>query len=256
MNKQFRMVNGVKINTKIEWTDYTWNPIGGCPHGCRWQMPDGNMAVCYAETVSKAVKRQSGGKSYADGFEAHYWQPERLKEPLKVKTRSRIFLDSMSDLMSLNVTDDQIEQVLDICRQAHWHTFQLLTKNAPRLLKFAFPANVWVGASLPPTIFRGHKLSQHQQRAMLERTLKVLGKVQSPVRWMSFEPLSFDCASLAAQYPILQWAVIGAASDGRKTFQPESGIVSSLLEVLESQQVKVFFKGNLDWSPWRAEFPA
>lgn len=20
----------------IEWTEYTWNPVGGCQHGCRW----------------------------------------------------------------------------------------------------------------------------------------------------------------------------------------------------------------------------
>lgn len=32
----------------IEWTDYTWNPVRGCQHGCRWTMPDGTIAKCYS----------------------------------------------------------------------------------------------------------------------------------------------------------------------------------------------------------------
>ena len=35
---------------KIEWTDFTWNPVGGCRHACRWKMPDGTIARCYAES--------------------------------------------------------------------------------------------------------------------------------------------------------------------------------------------------------------
>src|SRR5262245_29116946 len=103
----------------IEWTDYTWNPVGGCQHGCRWRMPDGALAVCYAETVATRV----GKTAYREGFAHHYWRPHVLDEPLQLRTPSRIFLDSMSDLMGHWVPSAQIAQVLDVCRQAEWHTF-------------------------------------------------------------------------------------------------------------------------------------
>ncbi len=260
MNKQGYVVNG-KVKNGIEWTKtvledgtesqgFTWNPVKGCQHGCRWVMPDGTVAECYAETVAERVAQ----KAYPNGFEHHYWTPELLNEPLKLKRPSKIFLDSMSDLMGYWVPAEEVEQVLDVCRQAPWHTFQLLTKNAPRLQEFDFPPNVWVGVSAPPSIMFGKPLSLNQQKRMLERMLKVLVKVNVPVRWMSIEPLSFDIAPLLVDSG-LQWAVIGAATNGRIAYQPEPEWVANVLEVLDAQGTKVFFKGNLDWSPWREEFP-
>jgi protein gp37 len=246
MNKQYKS----EKKRGIEWTNYTWNPVGGCKHGCRWQMPDGSIAECYAETVAERVAQNS----YPHGFEHHYWRPELLPEPLQLKTPARIFLDSMSDLMGAWVPDVHVESVLDICRQAHWHSFQLLTKNAPRLLKFKFPPNVWVGVSAPPTTMFGRRLSLEQQKRMLDRMLSVLKSVDVPVRWMSIEPLSFDIAPLLKNSD-LQWAIIGAATNGAKAYQPKREWVENVLNVLDQQHTKVFFKGNLVWTPWREEFP-
>jgi protein gp37 len=234
----------------IEWTDYTWNPVRGCQHGCRWIMPDGSVAECYAETIAERVAQNA----YVNGFEHHYWNPHVLNEPLKQKTPSRIFLDSMSDLMGHWVPEDEIRQVLEVCTQAHWHTFQLLTKNAPRLKEFDFPSNVWVGVSAPPSIMFGRPLSLLQQSRMIERTLKILNDVAVPVRWMSIEPLSFDIAPLL-KGSNLQWAVIGAATNGKRTYQPQPEWVENVLDVLDAQGTEVFFKGNLKWAEWREEFP-
>jgi protein gp37 len=246
MNKQ-RKTNGSR---GIEWTDYTWNPVQGCQHGCRWQMPDGSIAECYAETIANRVAQ----KSYIHGFEHHYWNPHKLDQPLKVRKPSRIFLDSMSDLMGHWVPREEIQQVLDICHKADRHAFQLLTKNAPRLLEFEFPPNVWVGVSAPPTQMFGKKLSFKQQQRMVTRQLEILNRLEVPVRWMSIEPLSFDIAPLLEDSP-LEWAVIGAATNGYKTYQPEPDWVENVLEVLDFQDTAVFFKGNLEWSPWRENFP-
>lgn len=234
----------------IEWTDFTWNPVQGCHHGCRWIMPDGSVAECYAETIAKRVAQQV----YIHGFEYHYWNPHKLEEPLKLKEPSRIFLDSMSDLMGAWVPEEQILEVLDICREAHWHTFQLLTKNAPRLLEFDFPPNVWVGVSAPPSQMFGKELSFKQQQRMVTRQTDILRKINVPVRWMSIEPLSFDIAPLLKDSP-LEWAVIGAATNGHRTYQPDPSWVQNVLEVLDAQGTKVFFKGNLEWLPWREDFP-
>lgn len=246
MNKQNKG-NGKR---GIEWTQFTWNPVGGCKHACRWTMPDGTAAICYAEEVAEKVAQSA----YPQGFQHHYWHPSRLQEPLKVKTPSRIFLDSMSDLMGHWVTDDEINQVLDICRQAHWHDFQLLTKNAPRLTNFDFPDNVWVGVSAPPSEMFGKPLSLAQQKRMVHRQLETLAKLTVPVRWMSIEPLSFDIAPLLVDSP-LEWAVIGAATNGAKTYQPKPEWVTGVLKVLDAQGTAVFFKGNLKWNIWREEFP-
>lgn len=246
MNKQ-RKPTGSR---GIEWTDYTWNPIQGCKHGCRWTMPDGSVAECYAETIANRVAQ----KVYVHGFEHHYWNPHKLREPLKIKEPSRIFLDSMSDLMGSWVPEEEIEQVLDVCREAHWHTFQLLTKNAPRLLDFDFPNNVWVGVSAPPSQMFGRVLSLKQQQRMVTRQLDILSQLSIPIRWMSIEPLSFDIAPLLQDSP-LEWAVIGAATNGHKTYQPEPEWIENVLAVLDEQETAVFFKGNLNWSPWREDFP-
>ncbi len=37
--------------TKIEWTDYSWNPITGCNKGC---------AYCYAKKIALRLKGRSG----------------------------------------------------------------------------------------------------------------------------------------------------------------------------------------------------
>ncbi|HRF94541.1 MAG TPA: DUF5131 family protein [Aggregatilineales bacterium] len=246
MNKQAKS----EKSRGIEWTDYTWNPVRGCLHGCRWHMPDGTIAVCYAETIAERVAQ----KAYPHGFEHHYWNPHVLDEPLKLKQPAKIFLDSMSDLMGSWVPKEEIEAVLDICRQAHWHDFQLLTKNAPRLQEFDFPENVWVGVSAPPSEMFGKPLNFDQQKRMVTRQMDILSKVSAKTRWMSIEPLSFDIAPLLVDSP-LEWVVIGAATNGVKTYQPHPDWIANVLQVMDTQNTPVFFKGNLVWDTWREEFP-
>lgn len=254
----------------IEWTrrklpdgtvlpGYTWNVMGGCEHECEWVMPNGDVAECYAKTVAERLAH----KSYPQGFAHHYFHPERLEEPLKLTQPAGIFLDSMSDLMGHWVPSEQIAQVLDVCRRAHWHTFFLLTKNPKRLKEFSpFPPNVWVGASSPPDHFMGKQLSQHQQETMLRVALNTLSEIEASVKWMSFEPLSWDVAPIVARYPdVLDWVVIGAASNGRNQYPPSEKFLKHLLTVLDIQDVPVFYKGNLRSLPaaaanWREEFPS
>lgn len=258
MNKQEKRKGGKLVGRGIEWTDYTHNPVGGCKHRCRWSMPDGSIATCYAEDVANKFRA-----AYPHGFEHHYFRPEKIDAPLKVREPSKIFIDSMSDLMGHWVPEEQIDQVFDMCRKAHWHSFQLLTKNASRLLSyhqnFGFPDNVWVGASSPPDFMWGKKLDNNQQKRMLSKTLRALAQVRVPVRWMSIEPLSWDISQIVADNEPLQWAVIGAASNGNKVYQPEPEHVSRLLEVFDRQKVPVFFKGNIWDNPaideWREYFP-
>lgn len=245
MNKQGQ--NG------IEWTDYTWNVIAGCKHQCRWEMPGGNVAKCYAEEVAEGVAKSA----YPNGFNHHYIHTERISEPDAVQTPSRIFIDSMSDLFGNWVDEYDIHAILGQIDNNPQHTFQVLTKNAPRLLKFRpFPSNLWVGVSMPPTYMFGKRLSDQAKQNYLIKALKVLTEINETITWMSFEPLSFDVAPLLAEYEApISWAVIGAASNGRTKYQPNPKHVSDLLEVCDWYEVPVFMKGNLDWQPAYRNFP-
>lgn len=262
MNKQ-----GNKTNPfgGIEWTHifgpgtgYTANPVRGCQHQCRWRMPDGKVATCYAE----AQRDRLNG---AGAFQHVTFHPEVLDAIRKHKTPAGIFIDSMADLFSMAVETGTVWQVLDTMRECPQHIFFALTKNAGRLATRAFqathfPPNLCLGVSLPPTFMHGKELSQANQWMMFDKALDALCKTDAAVKWVSLEPLSWDCSQLLAKYQDkLHWAVIGAASDGARTYQPNADTLNNVLATLDCA---VFFKGNLNRElavaaagGWLAEFP-
>ena len=250
----------------IEWTridgrpGYTWNPVTGCFHGCTWRMPGGKEIECYAKTVAEGLARHA----YPEGFEHHYWHPERLGEPAKVREPSGIFVGSMADLFGHWVSDDEICQVLEAMEQADWHTFQTLSKYPNRLQQFEWPENVWAGVSLPAGQFMTHTGAARA----LGKYLEHMRRVRARVRFLSVEPLWFDVEPVLEEHVSrygdlpFEWVIIGAASDGRATFQPLEHWLYRLLSVLRDQDVPVFYKGNLrvaGWAEkngtWREEFP-
>jgi protein gp37 len=248
----------------IEWArvwgrrGYTSNPVRGCMHRCQWEMPDGKIATCYAKETAEGVAR----KAYPNGFESLSFHPEELATIKKLKEPSGIFIDSMSDLFGAKVPDEWITKVMDTIRECPQHIFLSLTKNPPRLEgTFDFPENLWVGISAPPTFMFGKRMSREQQIAWFRRGLQFLSDTDAAVKWVSLEPLSFDLsAELVECGKALHWAVIGAASDGRTTHQPDKHDFEMALYAMKGRPV--FFKGNI--SPalamevaggWRAEFP-
>lgn len=263
MNRQDIWKNGVLIKRSIEWTQpygmpgYTWNPIKGCLHDCRWKMPDGAIAECYAKTVAERVAQAA----YPNGFAHISFDENELLAPLKVKKGSGIFLDSMSDLVGAQVPAEWIEKVIDIVKQTPQHIYMLLTKNPPRLKQFKWPANVWVGVSAPPTFMYGKELSEDQQFRWYCKALEVLGDIDVPVRWTSIEPLSFDVAPILETYEDnFEWAVIGAASNGRVNHQPNQRYFEKAFKGLAGKPL--FLKGNIDrqlavdvCGKWCEEFP-
>jgi protein gp37 len=253
----------------IEWCDETRNPIGGCLHDCKWQMPDGTVAGCYAK---KLAEQGEAASAYPHGFAYHYWRPNAVKQLTQGKEPLLIFVDSMSDMFAANVPEEQVGVILDAIAKAPHHTYQCLTKAAPQLLKYVdqMPPNLWVGVSSPPDFFMGKRLSHHQQQAMLRRSLEVLAEVKHRTKnivWMSAEPVSWDLTSVIDTSHPLDWIVIGAASNGPRYFQPDHNHVRNLLAVMDETKTPVFFKGNLrqlfkdhdlgrpELNRWREDFP-
>ncbi len=115
--------------TKIEWADYTWNPVIGCKNGC-W--------YCYAKRWAKRAGRS---------FEP-CWSKGQERKPYKIKEPSKIFVCSLADLFGDWIPREWIEKVLEIAKDNPRHTYQFLTKNPKRYSEFKFSKNCWLGATI------------------------------------------------------------------------------------------------------------
>ena len=76
-------------NSKIEWTDHTFNPWIGC------QKVSTGCDHCYALAFAERF-RGVPNHPYEQGFDLRLW-PERLELPLTWRKPRRIFVNSMSD---------------------------------------------------------------------------------------------------------------------------------------------------------------
>jgi protein gp37 len=182
--------------SRIEWTEQTWNPTVGCTKvspGCK---------NCYAEGMAHRLKAM-GLKGYENGFRLSL-MPERLAEPLERRKPTVYFVNSMSDLFHEKVPFDYIARVFDVMEQAHWHTFQVLTKRAPRMAAFCsarrVPPNVWLGVSVEN---RRHGVPR----------IDVLRGIDAMIRFLSAEPLLEDLGRL--DLAGIHWVIVGGESGPR-----------------------------------------
>lgn len=182
----------MSLNSPIEWTDATWNPVTGCTQvsaGC-----DHCYALAFAERF-----RGVPNHPYEQGFDLRLW-PERLSLPLSWRKPQRIFVNSMSDLFHSGVPDEFIRSVFDTMVQADHHIYQILTKRPQRLAKLApslpWPDHIWIGVSI--------ESNEAVWRA------DFLRKVPAAVRFISAEPLigPIDQVNLDG----IHWVITGGES--------------------------------------------
>lgn len=194
--------------TKIEWTDMSWNPVTGCLHDCEY---------CYAKAISHRFKRS---------FEPEFHE-KRIRQPLRENKSKKIFVCSMADLFGSWIPSEWIERVLKICRLSKQHTFQLLTKNPNRLLEFEIPDNCWVGCSAT-------------NQLMYDNASTVLSQLKKHVTFLSCEPL-LERVELDW---LPDWLIIGACSNPKPS-QPDKSWVDEMINYAKTNNVPVFLKPNL-----------
>src|SRR5207245_1334973 len=106
----------------------------------------------------------------------------------------------MSDLFHADVPLAFIQQVFAVMRQAHWHRFQILTKQSERLRELAphleWVPNVWMGVSV-----------ENEQYTFRIDDLRATG---ARVRFLSLEPLLGPLAALLLDG--IAWAIVGGES--------------------------------------------
>ena len=187
----------MSANSKIEWTDATWNPMRGCTKispGC---------LHCYAETFAERF-RGVPGHPFEFGFDLRL-VPEKLGDPIRWATSRMIFVNSMSDLFHEKVPDDYIVSVARVMVAANWHTYQILTKRAERMLsllsgKLRFAAeqhHIWWGVSVEN---RKHGLPR------IDR----LRKSPAKIRFLSIEPLLEHLGPINLNG--INWVIVGGES--------------------------------------------
>ena len=210
--------------SKIQWTDTTWNPVTGFTHvseGCR---------NCYAERI---VPRQ--GHAFKD-VTLH---PDRLDWPLKWRKPRRIFVNSLSDMFHEDVPNHFILDIWNIMNRCPQHTFQILTKRHERMRSFLgkgfmglgtpnsyLPSpNVWLGVSI--------ESREHMNRA------DVLRQTPAAVRFLSLEPLLEDLGKIDLSG--IDWVIIGGES-GPKARPCDFSWIQSIRDQCQMSGVACFIK--------------
>lgn len=192
-------------DSKIEWTDATWNPVTGCTKvspGC---------AHCYAETFAERW-RGIPGHAYEHGFDLQL-RPERLDVPLRWTKPRMVFVNSMSDLFHEDIPDAFVAQVFGVMAEAERHTFQVLTKRPERMRELLSDAS-WLreaaGRDWPlPNVWLGTSIENRRFVARAD----VLRATPAAVRFISAEPLLGPLDGL--DLTDIDWLIVGGESGPR-----------------------------------------
>lgn len=213
-------------NSKIEWTDATWNPVRGCTKvspGC---------VHCYAETFAERF-RGVPGHPFEFGFDLRL-VPDKLGDPVRWSKPKKIFVNSMSDLFHEDVPDEYIEKVCCVMLAANWHTYQILTKRADRMAALlqgklrtaAKASHIWWGVSV------------ENRKHGLPRIAK-LRSAKPTVAFLSIEPLLEDLGTMDLRD--IRWVIVGGESGpGARPMLPEW--VRGIRSQCKAQEVAFFFK--------------
>lgn len=216
----------MSMESSIEWTDATWNPVRGCTKispGC---------AHCYASTFAERF-RGVPGHPYQQGFDLRLVS-EKLVEPLRWPSSKRVFVNSMSDLFHSNVPTSYINDVALVMASCYWHTFQVLTKRSSRLAEllngalspFGNLEHIWWGVSVEDRRFGIPRISDLQS-------------CNATVRFLSIEPLLEDLGEIDLSG--IHWVIVGGES-GIGARRMEEDWVLSIQEQCDRSNVPFFFK--------------
>lgn len=217
-------------NSKIEWTEQTWNPTVGCTKispGCKH---------CYAEAMAQRLQAM-GTRGYENGFKLSLL-PSRLDEPLRRSKPTVYFVNSMSDVFHEEVPFSFIDQIFQTISRTPQHTYQILTKRAERMAEYfaarQVPQNAWMGVSVED---KKHGVPR----------IDHLRKVDVKVRFLSIEPLLEGLGDLDLNQ--IHWVIVGGES-GPKARPMQEVWVEDIRIQCEEASVAFFFK---QWGGWGAD---
>jgi protein gp37 len=208
-------------DSKIEWTESTWNPTTGCTKissGC---------ANCYAERMAARLKAM-GTPKYANGFEVTLHE-DCLSEPYSWKKPKVIFVNSMSDLFHENIPFEFIEKVFKVMNENPQHIFQVLTKRAELLVEYSpklnWTSNIWMGVTI--------------ENFKAKHRIDYLRLTGAAIKFLSCEPLITDLGNIDLKK--INWVIVGGES-GPKSRPIKEDWVLDIFSQCKNADIPFFFK--------------
>lgn len=239
--------------SKIDWCDYTWNPITGCYHDCTY---------CYARKLANrfagdtrqnmADKRckhigsglyeldepftARNGRTLATPFgfypTLHKYRMNHLEQR---PTGANIFVGAMADVFGEWVPDEWIKDIFEACKNSPQHNYLFLTKNPERyrvlVQQGLLPKgeNMWYGFSFTNT------------------QADILVKCEEYHSFISIEPILEDVGDYFQGFPpIADWVIIGAETGNRKgKVIPKVEWINKITEHCDKFNIPVFMKESL-----------
>jgi protein gp37 len=223
--------------SKIEWCDWSWNPITGCERNCYY---------CYARKMFHRF-----GKSFKPEFHR-----ERLNDIDKIKKPCKVFVCSVSDLFapwtSIHWQCPVFAKLLD-SKYKHI-TFQLLTKSPEGIPhELHWPGNIWMGVTI------NHTREVHKAIELIAKTTG-----SECINFISFEPILEDIMNgdgdphLVKQWNevirLVDWVIVGKLTGSNKV--PLQKIwVQRILDKCRELKKPIFIKNNVGWETSIQEYP-
>ena len=234
-------------NSRIEWTNHTFNPWWGCTKvsaACK---------NCYAEAWAKRVgKKVWGPKADRRFFGDNHWLgPIKWnQEAASDGEPARVFCASMADVFEdrseLDVWRSKLWSLIDETPNLNW---LLLTKRPERVsqtvpwIKSDWPNNVWLGTTV-------------EDQKSAEERLPYISALPAKVRFISAEPLLGQLDLRTWLGSSIDWVITGGESGPKARPSSPSWFRELLSQCMESE-VPFHFKQWGDWAPGQGlNFPA
>jgi protein gp37 len=225
-------------DSKIEWTNHTFNPWRGCTkvsEGC---------THCYAETLSHRNPSVLGFWGDAGtrviASESAWGEPIKWdRKAKKAGERHRVFCASLADVFENREELVQPRERLFATIQAtpglDW---LLLTKRPQNIASMATEALGWDVAThgTPPNIWLGTSV-ENRKHGLLR--IDRLRKIPATIRFLSVEPLLEDLGEI--DLTGIHWVIVGGESGhGARPMHPDW--VRAIRDQCVADRVPFFFK--------------
>lgn len=237
--------------SKIDWCDFSWNPVTGCRHSCEYcyarkqvrrfsgdiRLNRGNKQLQFDAprnlyTLKDPFKNEIGRVlPFPAGFEPTLHE-YRLPMPAQKKKPANIFVCSMADLFGEWVPDEWIRRVFEACEAAPWHNYLFLTKNPQRYQE------LWEANLLPklPNFWYGSTATTPKTSVFFANGYNT---------FVSIEPIAEDFG--AGGYTDAKWIIVGAETGNRSgKIKPRRAWIENIVKVAHEYETPILIKDSTE----------